>query len=72
MIGRFFAKLWYGVKKFALNFFSVRTMSLAGLIGGILFTLVKVLLFAQQILCCLYMTLNGMFVPFIEVCVFVM
>ena len=65
VIGRFFAKLWYGVKKFALNFFSVRTMSLAGLIGGILFTLVKVLLFAQQIMCCLYMTLNGIFGPFV-------
>ena len=65
VIGKFFAKLWYGVKKFALNFFSVRTMSLAGLIGGILFTLVKVLLFAQQIMCCLYMTLNGIFGPFV-------
>ena len=65
VIGRFFAKLWYGVKKFALNFFSVRTMSLAGLIGGILFTLVKVLLFAQQNMSCLYMTLNGIFGPFV-------
>ena len=65
VIGRFFAKLWYGVKKFLLNFFSVKTMTLAGLIAGILFTLVKVLLFAQQILCCLYMTLNALFGPFV-------
>ena len=65
VVGKFFAKLWYGVKKSLLNFFSVKTMTLAGLIGGILFTLVKVLLFAQQILCCLYMTLNGMFGPFV-------
>ena len=65
MIGKFFAKLWYGIKKYLLHFFSLKSMTLAGLIGGILFTLVKVLLFAQQILCCLYMTLNGMFGPFV-------
>ena len=65
VVGKFFAKLWYGIKKFLLNFFSVKSMTLAGLVGGILFTLVKVLLFAQQILCCLYMTLNGMFGPFV-------
>ena len=65
MIGKFFAKLWYGFKKYLMHFFSLKSMSLAGLIGGILFTLVKVLLFAQQILCCLYMTLNGMFGPFV-------
>lgn len=65
VIGKFFAKLWYGFKKYLMHFFSLKSMSLAGLIGGILFTLVKVLLFAQQILCCLYMTLNGMFGPFV-------
>ena len=65
VIGKFFAKLWYGIKKFILHFFSVRSMTLAGLIAAILFTLVKVLLFAQQILCCLYLTLNGIFVPFV-------
>ena len=65
VIGKFFAKLWYGIKKFILHFFSVRSMTLAGLIAAILFTLVKVLLFAQQILCCLYLTLNGIFGPFV-------
>ena len=65
VIGRFFAKLWYGFKKYLMHFFSIKSMSVAGLIGGILFTLVKVLLFAQQILCCLYMTLNGIFGPFV-------
>ena len=65
VIGKFFAKLWYGFKKYLMHFFSIRSMSIAGLIGGILFTLVKVLLFAQQILCCLYMTLNGIFGPFV-------
>ena len=65
VIGKFFAKLWYGIKKFILHFFSVRSMTLAGLIAAILFTLVKVLLFAQQILCCLYMTLNALFGPFV-------
>ena len=65
VIGKFFAKLWYGFKKYLMHFFSSKSMSIAGLIGGILFTLVKVLLFAQQILCCLYMTLNGIFGPFV-------
>lgn len=65
VIGKFFAKLWYGFKKYLMHFFSIKSMSVAGLIGGILFTLVKVLLFAQQILCCLYMTLNGIFGPFV-------
>ena len=65
VIGKFFAKLWYGIKKFILHFFSVKSMTLAGLIAAILFTLVKVLLFAQQILCCLYLTLNGIFGPFV-------
>ena len=65
VIGKFFAKLWYGFKKYLMHFFSIKSMSIAGLIGGILFTLVKVLLFAQQILCCLYMTLNGIFGPFV-------
>ena len=65
VVGKFFAKLWYGIKKYLLHFFSVKSMSLAGLIAAILFTLVKVLLFAQQILCCLYLTLNGIFGPFV-------
>ena len=65
VIGKFFAKLWYGFKKYLMHFFSIKSMSVAGLIGGILFTLVKVLLFAQQILCCLYLTLNGIFGPFV-------
>ena len=65
VIGKFFAKLWYGFKKYLMHFFSIKSMSVAGLIGGILFTLVKVLLFAQQILCCRYMTLNGIFGPFV-------
>lgn len=65
VVGKFFAKIWYGIKKFLLDFFSVKTMTIAGLIGGILFTLVKVLLFAQQILCCLYLTINALIGPYI-------
>lgn len=65
VVGRFFAKIWYGIMKFLKNFFSVKTMTFAGIIGGILFMFVKVLLFAQQILCCLYMTVNAVFGPFI-------
>ena len=65
IVGKFMAKLWYGFKKFMLQFFSVKSMSLAGVIAAILFTLVKVLMFAQQILCCLYMTINSLFGPYI-------
>ena len=63
-IGAFFSKLWIGCKKFLKDFFSVGTLTIAGLIGGILFLLVKALLFAQQIISNIYLMVNSLFGPF--------
>lgn len=65
VIGAFFSKLWIGCKKFLKDFFSVGTLTIAGLIGGILFLIVKILLFAQQILSAIFLLINSLFGPFI-------
>lgn len=65
VIGRFFGIIWLSIKKTLLNMFSVKTMTFAGIIGGILFLLVKLLMFAQQILCCIYLLISSLLGPFI-------
>ena len=62
-IGKFFAKLWEGIKKFFRNFFSITSLTTGALIGGLLFLIVKVLLFVQQVLCSLYLTVAGLIGP---------
>ena len=42
-MGRFFGTVWLSVKKTLLNMFNVKAMTFAGIIGGILFLLVKLL-----------------------------
>jgi len=64
-VGKFFAKIWEGIKKFVSNLLSLSTMTVGTIIGGILFLLVKILLFAQQVLCSLYLTLMGLLGPVI-------
>lgn len=61
--GKFFMTLFEGVKKFLRNLFSVTTLTIGGVVGGILFLVVKVLLFAQQVLCSLYLTIAGLLGP---------
>ena len=63
--GKFFAKLWLGIKKALMNLFSVSTLSIATIIGGLLFLLVKILLFAQQVLCYIYLTVIGLIGPIV-------
>lgn len=62
-IGKFFAKIWEGMKKFVSNLLSLSSFGVGTLIGGILFLLVKILLFAQQVLCSLYLTILGLIGP---------
>lgn len=64
-IGKFFTKIWEGIRKFVSDLLSLSSFGVGTLIGGILFLFVKVLLFAQQILCSLYLTLLGLLGPFI-------
>lgn len=65
VIGAFFSKLWIGVKKVLKEMFSVGTLTVGGLVGGILFLIVKILLFAQQILSGIYLMVNSLFGPFV-------
>lgn len=60
-----FKKAWLGIKKFMKNLFNVATLSVATIIGGILFLLVKILLYAQQILCAIYLLINSLIGPFV-------
>lgn len=64
-IGVWFKKLWLGIKKVIMDFFNLSSLGIAGLIGGILFLLVKILLYAQQILCSLYLLINSLIGPFV-------
>lgn len=65
IVGKFFLKIWEALKKFVRNTFSVTTFSVGSLIGAILFLIVKILLFAQQVLCSLYLTIAGMIGPLV-------
>ena len=64
-IGTWFKKLWLGIKKCIMDFFNISSIGIAGIIGGILFLLVKILLYAQQILCALYLLINSLIGPFV-------
>ncbi len=64
-IGRFFSTLWIGMKKMIMYRFSLTSMGLGALIGGILFMFVKILLFVQQILCNTYLLMNSLLGPYI-------
>ena len=65
MVGRFFSKVWISIKKMFKVMFGIKSMSFAGIIGGILFVLVKILMFIQQILCSVYLLMNSVLGPLI-------
>lgn len=65
MVGKFFAKMWEGMKKFFRNFLSVTSLSVGTIIGAVLFLIVKILLFVQQVLCSLYLTIAGLIGPIV-------
>lgn len=64
-IKAWFKKLWLGIKKGIMDLFNITSLGIAGLIGGILFLLVKILLYAQQILCALYLLVNSIIGPYV-------
>lgn len=63
MVGKFFAKIWEGMKKFFKNLLSITSLSVGTIIGAALFLIVKILLFVQQVLCSLYLTIAGLLGP---------
>ena len=64
-IKSWFQKLWLGIKKAIMDFFNITSLGVAGIIGGVLFLLVKILLYAQQILCALYLLINSLIGPYV-------
>jgi len=64
-IGKFFTKIWEGIKKFVSNLLSVSSFGVGTLIGGVLFLMVKIILFAQQVLCSMYLTILGLIGPIV-------
>lgn len=64
-IGKFFAKIWEGIKKFCRNLLSITSFTVEAIISAALFFIVKILLFAQQILCALYLTIAGLIGPIV-------
>lgn len=64
-IAKFFIKIWEGIKKFCKNLLSLTVFSVGAIIGAVLFLIVKILLFAQQILCTFYLTIAGLMGPLV-------
>ena len=64
-IGRFFATAWIAIKKVVMHRFHLMSMGIGPVVGAILFLLVKILLFVQQILCNTYLLMNSLLGPFI-------
>ena len=64
-IGRFFATAWIAIKKVVMHRFHLVSMGIGTVVGAILFLLVKILLFVQQILCNTYLLMNSLLGPFI-------
>lgn len=65
VVGKFFAKIWSAIKKIFKDLFSSASFTIIGLVGGILFLIVKILLFAQQVLCSVYLTIAGLIGPIV-------
>lgn len=64
-IGKFFAKIWEGIKKFCRDLLSITSFTIEAIVSAVLFFIVKILLFAQQILCSLYLTIAGLVGPLV-------
>ena len=64
-IGRFFATAWIAIKKVVMHRLHLMSMGIGTVVGAILFLLVKILLFVQQILCNTYLLMNSLLGPFI-------
>ena len=63
--GRLFSSIWIALKKMVMYRFSIVSLGFGALVGGILFMIVKILLFVQQILCYTYLMVNSLLGPFV-------
>lgn len=64
-IGRFFSKMWLTCRKMFKSFFGIQSMTVAGIIGSVLFLLAKILIFVQQLLCAVYLLINSLIGPLV-------
>ena len=64
-IGKFFTKIWEGLTKFCRDLLSVTSFTVEAIVSAALFFIVTMLLFAQQILCALYLTIAGLIGPLV-------
>ena len=65
VLGKFFYKVKVWLKKVLKHFLNCSTMTLGTVIGGILMLIAKILLFVQQMLSALYLTIMAIIGPFV-------
>lgn len=65
IVGAFFSKAWLAVKKILKHMFNVKSLTLGGVVGGVLFLIVKIVLFAQQMLCCIFLIIHSLLGPYV-------
>ena len=58
--GRFFSKTGLAMKKVVRQMLGVKSLTFAGMVGGILFMLAKALMFLQWMICYVYIVLNSL------------
>ena len=64
-ITQFFMTIWLSFKKLLLDRFHLTSLTVGSAIGGVLFLIVKILLFVQQLLSCTYQMINALLGPFV-------
>jgi hypothetical protein len=64
-VTQFFMTIWLSFKKLLLDRFHIASLTIGSAIGGILFLIVKILLFVQQLLSSTYQMINALLGPFV-------
>lgn len=65
IVGKFFRKVGIWFKKVLKHFLNASTLTVGTIIGGVLFIVAKILLFVQQMLSVLYITIMGLVGPLV-------
>lgn len=65
VVTQFFMTIWLAIKKLLMDRFHIVSLTMGSATGGILFLIVKILLFVQQLLCCTYQMINALIGPFV-------
>lgn len=65
VVGKFFYKIKLWFKKVLMHILNCSTMTIGAIIGGLLMIIAKILLFVQQMLSALYLTILSVIGPFI-------